>query len=311
MKRTLREQIAANKRASFVYAFFLVLLLAALGAVLTGYYEPGLWPFGAVGAGVLGLFLAMLARLSGPGIVLAISGAREASPIEDQVLSNVTEEMAIAAGIPKPKVMIIDDSAPNAFATGPDPEHATVCCTTGLLDKLNREELQAVIAHEIGHIRNFDIRFMTTIALVAGLIPLLADFLGRSIWWGGGGRRSRDNNGNAIFVILGILLAVLAPLFAALLHMAVSRQREYLADATSAQLTRNPEGLVSALTKISQDHEPLEAANRATEHLYIVNPIRKLTASLDDALSTHPSTADRIRALRGLAGNYAPSSFEA
>ncbi|MBI5708256.1 MAG: M48 family metallopeptidase [Armatimonadetes bacterium] len=311
MKRTLREQIAANKRASFVYAFFLVLLLAALGAVLAGYYQPDLWLAGAVGAGVLGLFLAMLARFSGPGIVLAISGAREASPIEDQVLSNVTEEMAIAAGIPKPRVMVIDDSAPNAFATGPDPEHATVCCTTGLLEKLNREELQAVIAHEIGHIRNFDIRFMTTIALVAGLIPLLADFLGRSIWWGGGRRSRSDNNGgNAIFVILGILLAILAPLFAALLHMAVSRQREYLADATAAQLTRNPEGLVSALTKISEDHEPLEAANRATEHLYIVNPIRKLTASLDDALSTHPSTADRIRALRGLAGNYAPSSLE-
>lgn len=309
MKRTLRQQIAANKRSSFFYSLLLILLLTALGACITGYYSVELWPLGAAGAFALGFILAAIARYGGKGIVLAISGAREATEEEFQVLNNVTEEMAIAAGIPKPKVMIIDETAPNAFATGPDPKHAVVCCTTGLLQKLNREELQGVIAHEIGHVRNYDIRFMTTIALIAGVIPLLADFLGRSMWYGGGGRRkSGDGNAGAILAIVGILLAILAPLFASLLHMAVSRQREYLADTTSAELTRNPEGLVSALQKISEDPEPLEAANRATEHLYIVNPIQKLKADIDSAFSTHPATAARIRALRGLMGNYAPAA---
>lgn len=311
MKRTLRQQIAANVRASLVYSFLLILLLSGLGACIAGYYEPSLWVLGAAGAGGLGVLMALIARYQGPSIVLAISHAREADPAEFQVLNNVSEEMAIAAGIPKPKVMVIDDSAPNAFATGPDPKRAVVVFTTGILEKLDREELQAVMAHELGHIRNYDIRFMTTIALIAGLIPLLADFLGRSIFWGSGGRRrSRDDNGaGAIFAIIGLLLAILAPVFSALLHMAVSRQREYLADTTSAQLTRNPEGLIRALQKIAADPEPLEAANRATEHMYIVNPIQKFSANLSTAFSTHPATQDRINALRALAGSGAGPSL--
>lgn len=303
--RSIPEQIAANKRTSFVYVAMLVLLLTLLGATIGGYVDPKLWPMGAGAAALAGLIMALIARFAGSSIVLSMSGAREPSGHEGRVLENVAEEMAIAAGIPKPRVMVIDDSAPNAFATGPDPEHATVVFTTGILDKLNRDELQGVMAHEIGHVRNFDIRLMTTLAMVAGLIPLMADGLRRMIWYGGGRRRSRDSDSGGqavlIFAILAIVLSILAPLFSALLQMAVSRQREYLADATAAELTRNPEGLARALKKIASDTEPLEAANRATQHMYIVNPMKAAGAS-GGLFSTHPPTEERIRRLMGLMG---------
>lgn len=303
MKRTLKQQIAANRRSSYVFAFLLVLLLMALGAVIVGYYEPKMWVLGALGAGVLGLIVSMIAFVSGPNIVLSISGAREATHAEDQVLSNVADEMAIAAGIPRPKLYVIDDSSPNAFATGKDPKSGVVVFTTGLIDKLDRDELQGVMAHEIAHIRNYDIRFMTVIALLAGLIPLLADMFRHMLWFGGGRRRDddRDNGGQAIFAIIGIVLAILAPIFAVLLQLAVSRQREYLADATAGELTRYPEGLARALQKLAADPEPLEAANRATQHMYIVNPLRHMGGT--DWFSTHPPTELRVRALMGLAGS--------
>jgi heat shock protein HtpX len=233
------------------------------------------------------------------------------------VLDNVTEEMAIAAGIPKPKLYVIDDTSPNAFATGKNPETGVVCCTTGLLNKLNRDELQGVIAHEMSHIRNYDIRFMTTISLIAGLIPLLSDFLMRMGWFGGG-RRSRDSDSNngaqSIFMIVAIILAILAPIFSVLLQMAVSRKRELLADASAAELTRYPEGLASALRRISDDPEPLEAANRATQHLYIVNPLKRNTEQSSALFSTHPPIEERIEALSHLMGAFdvkvhAPNDF--
>lgn len=313
MRRSLQDQIAANKRASFIYAAFLVLLLAGIGAVSAGYYKPAYWPWGAAGAGALGIIVAIVARYGGSGIILSMSGAREATRDEFQILNNVAEEMSIAAGIPVPKVMVMDDSAPNAFATGPDPRHATVVFTTGILDKLDREELQGVMAHEIGHIRNYDIRFMTTIAMIAGLIPLFADGLRRGLWYGGGRRERRDGNdsGAIIFLVLAIVLAILAPLFAKLLELAVSRQREFLADATAAELTRYPEGLARALEKIARDPEPLEAANRATQHMYIVNPM-KIASGVENLFSTHPSTAERIRRLRGTMGHRGgtPNPFD-
>ncbi len=304
MRRSIHQQIAANKRASFLYAFFLILLLASLGAVGAGYLDAALWPFGGVGGFALGLLMALVARYAGSGIVLAMSGAREAEGPEFQVLDNVAEEMAIAAGIPKPKVMVLDDSAPNAFATGPDPRRAVVVFTTGIIQKLDRDELQGVMAHEIAHIRNYDIRFMTTIAMIAGLIPLIADGLRRMLWYGGG--RGRKSEGNVVFLVLAIALSILAPIFSVLLHMAVSRQREFLADATAAELTRYPEGLAQALEKIAADPEPLEAANRATEHLYIVNPLNKLEEGVSTLMATHPPTRQRINALRLLMGNYPP-----
>lgn len=305
MKRTLREQIAANKRVSMVYAGMLVLLLAALGGAITGTYEPRAWWMGAAGAGLLGLIVALVARFAGSGILLSISHAREATPQEDQVLRNVAEEMAIAAGIPVPKVYVIDDSAPNAFATGSDPKNSAVVFTTGIIQKLNREELQGVMAHEMSHIRNYDIRFMTMIAFIAGLIPLIADMFRQSLWFGGGRRRSdsKDNGIQVIFMIIAVALAVLAPLFAKLLELAVSRQREFLADASAAELTRLPEGLASALLKLSADQEVLEAANRATQHMYIVNPTKAFESRAQGLFSTHPPIEERVRRLRGLAGS--------
>lgn len=306
MKRTLREQIAANKRASVFYASLLVILLTALGAAIWGSYDPKTWWMGGLLAAGVGLVTAMVARYGGPGIVLSISHAREATPHEDQVLRNVAEEMSIAAGIPMPKVYVIDDSAPNAFATGSDPKSGVVVFTTGLISKLDRDELQGVMAHEIAHIRNYDIRFMTTIALVAGLIPLIADMFGRSLWWGGGRRRdsdSKDNGAQAIFMVLAIVLAILAPIFAKLLELAVSRQREFLADASAAEMTRYPDGLAKALLKISSDQEVLEVANRATQHMYIVNPFKSFEERASSMFSTHPPIEERVRRLRGLMGS--------
>ena len=318
MRRTIKEQQAANSRGSILLGILLMLVLAVLGASIMAFYDPSSWMIGGIGAGVLGFVLALIAWSAGSSIVLGISGAREANRIEDQVLDNVVEEMAIAAGIPKPKIYVIDDSSPNAFATGSGPQNGVVCVTTGLIGKLTREELQGVIAHEIGHIRNLDIKFMTTIALVAGAIPMIADIFLRTAWWSGGSRRSRDNDNSVgnVLAILSIVFAVLAPIFAVLIKLAVSRKREYLADATAAELTRNPDGLASALIKISNDPDPLDRANRATEHMYIVDPFKKNMRSyvgdptqmmnLDSEgpalLSTHPPIADRVRALRGLMG---------
>ena len=307
IRRSIHDQAKANLRASFFYGFFLIVLLAALTTCIVGYLAPEYWLLGTAGGAVLGVIMAIVARYAGSSLVLSMSGAREASAIEDRVLDNVAEEMAIAAGIPKPRVMIIDDSAPNAFATGPDPKHATVVFTTGIIEKLDRDELQGVMAHEISHIRNYDIRFMTTIAMIAGLIPLLADGFRRMTWHGG--RGSRKNDGAMIFLIIGIALSILAPIFAKLLEMAVSRKRELLADATAAELTRFPEGLARALEKISRDQEVLEVANRATQHMYICNPIKNFEARASGLFSTHPPLEERLHALRGLMGagaNLAP-----
>lgn len=307
MRRTIPQQIAANKRASVFYAFLLVLLLSALGAALAGIYKPHFWYVGALAAGSVGVIIGWIGATMGSGIVLKISKAREAGPLELQRVDNVVEEMAIAAGIPKPEVYVIDDSAPNAFATGRDPKHAVVCVTTGLIEKLNREELQGVIGHEVGHIRNYDIRFMTMLAIVAGLIPLIADMIRYSAWSGGGRRssNSNDNGAGAIWMVVGIILAILAPLFAVLLQMAVSRQREYMADASSAEFTRNPESLIHALQKISADQEPLEASNRATQHMYIVNPLKAMgDGGGSSAFDTHPPVSERIKALSNLMGSY-------
>ncbi len=301
--QNIPEQIARNKRASAFYVALLAMLLTLMGAVIAGYYDPDSWMIGAALAGMAGIISAIVARYAGPGIILRMSGAHEPDGLSGQILENVAEEMAIAAGIPKPRVLVIDDSAPNAFATGPDPEHAVVVFSTGIIEKLNREELQGVMAHEISHIRNYDIRLMTTLAMVAGLIPLLADWMRRMLWYGGGRSRSRDkDNGQLqiVFLVLVIVLSIIAPILSKLLELAVSRQREYLADASAAELTRYPEGLASALEKIALDREPLEVANRATQHLYIINPLHPEQRSLTSVFSTHPPTDERIRRLRGI-----------
>jgi heat shock protein HtpX len=304
--KTLPEQIAANKRASLLWASLLFLLLVALGTSIVGSVAPKYWVYGALGSVLLAAGLCAFATFGGSKLVLKMSGAREATDKEDRVLRNVVEEMTLASGLPMPQIWVIDDHAPNAFATGRDPEHAAVAITTGLLRKLNRDELQGVMAHELAHIRNYDIRFMTTVSIIAGVIPLLADAFLRMQWYGGGRRRGDDDDDGGgqlqmIFTIIGFVLSILAPIFAHLLEMAVSRQREYLADATAADMTRNPQGLASALAKIENDPDPLDHANRATQHMYIINPLRLHGG--ESLFSTHPPTSERIRRLLSLGAN--------
>lgn len=306
MRATFYEQQSANRRLSMLLMLSVALLLAALGFSIGFAYtgnEIGGVAF-TLGALVLGIVLSVGSYYGGDKVVLAASGATEADPVRDQQLLNVVQEMAIAANVPMPRVYLIDDTAPNAFATGRDPQHASVAITTGLLQKLDREALQGVIAHEMGHVRNLDIRFMLLIGVLVGGIALLSDMFMRGMMFGGGHRSRRNDSGGgglqAIMMIVAVVLAILAPIAARLVQMSVSRQREYLADATSVELTRNPAGLERALAAIATDHEVLEVANRATQHLYIVNPIKKMEARASGLFTTHPPIADRIDRLRQL-----------
>ncbi|MEP7158189.1 MAG: M48 family metallopeptidase, partial [Chloroflexota bacterium] len=283
---------------------------------MTGYWQGGLFAVGI--AVVISMLLSSLSYFAGDGIVLAASGAKQ---VDDQVapqLMNVVREMTIAANVPEPRVFVINDSAPNAFATGRDPRHASIAVTTGLLEKLDREELQGVIGHELSHVRNLDIRFTLLVATLVGSIALLADFFLRFTLWGGMGRRGRGSKEGGgglmiIMIVVGLILAVIAPIIAGLVQMAVSRQREYLADASSVELTRNPAGLERALAKISSDREALEVANRATQHLYFVNPIKKWEDRASGIMATHPPIVERINRLRALTGQAPvdPQTLEA
>jgi heat shock protein HtpX len=306
-RETFHHQIGQNKRRSILLVILIGIILSVLG-YFAGYVILG-DPAGAlffipVSIAVTGV-IALGAYFGGDSLVLSASAAREVTEDQAPQLVNVVREMSLAANVPVPRVYIIDDSAPNAFATGRDPEHASVAVTTGLLDKLDREELQGVLAHELAHVQNYDIRFSLLVGVMVGSIALLADIIARSAFWGGmgrGNRREGGGGGAAIILVIGIIVAILAPLFARLVQMAVNRQREFLADATSVELTRNPYGLERALAKIGADQEPLEVANRATQHLYIVNPIKKLDASAMGLFSTHPAIVDRVNRLRRLTG---------
>ena len=309
-RQTFAAQQSTNRRNSVLLIGLVTLLLAALGFAI-GYGTTGAMAgaFGVTtGAIVLAMVLSVGSFFAGDKLVLATSGAREVSQQSAPQLMNVVQEMALSAGVPMPKVYIIEDTAPNAFATGRDPDHASVAITTGLLEKLDREELQGVIGHELSHVRNFDIRFALLVAVLVGSIALLADFFLRFTFWGGGrrGGGDRDRGGGALIAIvyvIAIVLAILAPFIARLVQLAVSRQREYLADASSVELTRNPHGLEQALAKIASDKEVLEVANRATQHLYFTNPIKKFEERSSAMFSTHPAIVDRINRLRQLTGD--------
>jgi heat shock protein HtpX len=306
---TFYSQIAANKRNSFLLSLVIVILFALLGFSI-GYAIGGDVTsalFVMIIALAVGALLSAGSYFRGDSLVLAASEAREVDSTSAPQLMNVVQEMAIAANVPMPRVYVIDDTAPNAFATGRDPQHASVAITTGLLEKLDREELQGVMGHELSHVRNFDIRFALLVGVLVGSIALLADFFLRFTFWGGGrrSRRDGDSGGNslqAIFFIVAIVLAILAPIASRLVQLAVNRQREYLADASSVQLTRNPHGIERALAKISADPEVLEVANRATQHMYFTNPIKKFEERSKGLFSTHPATVDRINRLRKLTG---------
>src|SRR4051812_20696212 len=308
---TFRDRIVTNKRNSLLLIAGFLAFVAVFGYVI-GYAwigDPTRALFGLVLAFVVGTISGLATYYGGARIVLAASRAREITHDDAPVLFNVVEEMAIASGLPMPKVYIIEDSAPNAFATGRDPEHASVAVTSGLLDKLNRDELQGVIAHEMSHVGNFDIRYAMLVGILVGTTVLISDFFLRGLWFGGG-RRREDGGGQAqiIMTVLALVLAILAPIFARLLQLSISRQREYLADATAVSLTRNPKGLADALQKISEDREVLEVANRATAHLYIVNPIKKFEKGAKGLFSTHPPIEERIQILRSMETGSIPET---
>ncbi|MDP9296442.1 MAG: M48 family metallopeptidase [Actinomycetota bacterium] len=296
------EAIARNKRRSVLLVIGALILLGGVGYGLGYLFQSGV--VGLVIALIVAAVLSIGSYRYGDRLVLASTRAREVTPEQEPRLHNVVEGLALAAGVPKPRVYVVPEQAPNAFATGRDPEHSSVAVTQGLLDMMNRVELEGVVAHELSHVLDRDILFGTIVATLVGAVVLLSEFFLRWFWWGGfAGRRSNDSGGGAAGAIgfaIGIVLLILAPLFGQIIKFAVSREREYLADAQGAMLTRYPPGLVSALQKIAASPTAMRSANNATAHLWLSQPSRVQgddTSRLERLFSTHPPLADRIRRL--------------
>jgi heat shock protein HtpX len=297
---SIQSSIKSNITKSYVlmagFVTFVVLLAYVFGQAL-GYGNSFMLIAVLLSAG-----LSFISYYWGDSLVLAMSGARPADRKRDFDLFTVTENLAMAAGIPKPRLYVIDDTAMNAFATGRDPQHAVVCATTGLIDRLDRRELEGVIAHELSHVKNFDTRFMAVVAVLVGAVAYMADIFLRSLWWGGSRDRDDDNNLGPILMVVGIVLAIVSPILASIIQFAVSRNREFLADVSGANLTRYPEGLARALEKLGKDKEVLEAATNATAHLYVTNPFKdkNFGAWFAGLFDTHPPLAERIKRLRAM-----------
>ena len=304
--RSIYTEVASNKRRSFFFilGFFIFVLFVGwvFGMALQDAY---------MGVGVAFIIAGVSSWFTyyySDSMVLMISGAVEIQKSDNPDLYRLVENLCIGAGLPQPKIFIIDDTAPNAFATGRDPQHAVIAVTKGLLMKLEKPELEGVLAHELSHIGNYDIRLMSIVAIMAGTVVLLSDLFLRWTWWGGG-RRSSDNDREGgqlqmIIFVAAIVLALLSPLIATIIKLAISRKRELLADADAALLTRYPEGLARALEKLTADTEPLEAANKATAHLYIVNPLKghedNARSWFSGLFDTHPPIDERIKLLRSM-----------
>ena len=306
------ELIEANRRKSLILFFSLGLTLLLLGYFFGSAYYPD-------GGGIIGIFfafviwgiLSLISYFSGSKILLAVSGAKEVTKEVHPQLFNIVEEMKISASLPAmPKIYIINEAAPNAFATGVKPENSAIAVTAGLLARLNRDELQGVVAHEVSHIVNRDVLFMTFAGIMLGSIVLISEVFLRSLWFGGGRYSSKSSKssgqGQMIVMIVAIVFAILAPILAQLLYFAISRKREYLADASAVRYTRYPEGLASALEKIANSTEELKTANKVTAPMYIANPLKQKGQKLTDLTSTHPPISERIRILREMSGgaNY-------
>ena len=298
------EQIASNKRKTVLLIFGAIVLLGAVGYAL-GLWAAGSGIYGLVGAVALAIVLSLGAYFGGDRLVLASTRAREVTPQDQARLHNIVEGLSIAAGIPKPRVYVIPEQAPNAFATGRNPEHSSVAVTEGLLSTMNRVELEGVIGHELSHVLDRDILVGTLVATLVGAVVLISEFFLRSWWWGGfRGRRGGDRRGGgveAIIFAIGLALLVLAPIIGQIIRLAVSRQREFLADAQGALLTRYPPGLASALRKIgAASGIPMRSANNATAHLWLNQPSRiqgEGMGPLEKLFSTHPPIEERIRRL--------------
>ena len=284
------ESVRKNKISSFFIVFMFVIVIMVGVYAVCMYHDLGIVsiPISLLCA----IVPTIISYYNSDKMVLALNNARPATREQDLRLSIILENLCIASGLPKPKLYVIEDGSPNAFATGRNPEHAVICVTTGLLDKLDKYELEGVIAHELAHIKNYDILLSTIISVFVGFVVILSDFFSRTAF-----RRNSRNNGkgNGIIAIVAILFLILSPIFATLMKLAISRKREFLADATAIEFTRNPDGLIDALKKISSDDDILECANKSTAHMYISNPIKEKTS---DLFSTHPSVERRIEALR-------------
>lgn len=300
----LYDRVSSNVRKSWILILTFIVLVAAIGwsfGYLTGY---GAW---AVPVAV-GISIAMTwgAYFKSDSIALAMSRARPADKPEDLQINNLLEALALGAGMPKPRLYVIEDAAPNAFATGRNPEHSAIAVTRGLIDKMNRDELEGVLAHELAHVKNRDTLVMTLAVTLVGVIVLLADWFLRALWFGGGNRNERGGGLAAPLAIIGIVLMIVAPLIAQLLQFAISRQREFLADAEAVMITRYPDGLINALSKLREDQTVVRTASKATAHLWIEAPIArhanegasKQGAWLNRMFNTHPPLEARIAALR-------------
>jgi heat shock protein HtpX len=289
------DQVTANKRSSYMLFIVFFVIAFILSFLISAYFGGGY--AGTAAMMVLAILWSLFSYYLGDRAILALNGARAATKQEYPYLYNTVEGLSIAAGVPMPSIYVINDRSPNAFATGRDPKHSSVAVTTGLLETMNRMELEGVIAHELSHVKNYDIRYMTLVMVMIGLIGILSSMLVRMFWYGG---RDRENRrGGGAILIIGIIFAILAPIIAQLVSLAISRKREYMADASGALLTRYPQGLADALKKISASHVPMTAANPDSAPLYIANPFRQ-KGFFDNLFSTHPPIEDRIKKLESM-----------
>lgn len=297
------ENIRKNKIESGVIVAIFIIVITLIVYYIC--YALNLGPFSIVIALVISIASAWGSYYYSDKIVLSLNHARPATKEEDLKIVNILDALMVSSGLShRPRLYVVNDPQPNAFATGRNPENAVICVTTGLLEKLDYYELEGVIAHEMGHIKNYDIRLSCVVSVMVGFVVMLSDLFSRMLFWGGFRDRDSDSKGNGILMIIGLIFLILSPIFGSLMQLALSRKREFLADATAVEFTRNPDGLISALEKLENDPNQLETANSATANMYIVNPFRKNTKEgkkkTTSIWSTHPSTQDRIEALRNL-----------
>lgn len=302
---TAYNQASANKLKTWLIMLLFAIFITGLVYIFTnalGYRGPSALGFSGIALIIAGL-MNFFSYYTSDKIVMAISGAKQIQKKDDPTLFRTIENLSITRGLPVPKIYLIDDTAPNAFATGRDPQHAAIAFTTGILTKLSKLELEGVAAHELSHVSNYDTRLMTIVSVLVGTVALLADWFLRITFLGGNRDDDNRSSAGAIFMVVGMVLALLSPIIATLIQLSISRKREYLADASGALITRNPDALADALLKISADKEPLEVANKATAHLYIVNPLKNHHDAIGwfaGLFSTHPPIPERVKALRAM-----------